>query len=452
MKPLFPIVVAILVIAANAHPENIEDVKELPQTNEPVVEAEASEAQTRTERCTTCSGTLSLKSPKEFLAQLKNSPNAEVHTQESFEGCSSEKGCAGLKVKDGKVIEKFGNLEAFQAAANANNGNEFQFQAAGNSVFEGGAPNGGPFWWMNQDSPFKAGAANGGGSFEKFSKSSSTFTTSSNGGAGGVDLAANPFLNGGFSKLAGGAGFNQAGGAGFGGAGGAGFGNAGSNFATQTFESSSTKEVDISKNPFLNGGVSGAGASGFGSQSSFGSNSQSSFGSQGGQGGFGAQGGQAGFGAQSGQAGFGAQGSQGAFGAQGSQTGFGAQSGQSGFGAQGSQTGFGSSFNANKFSSGSGFVGSSPAPFAPAAGSNVNLIQNSQKEFDYEQQQQTQQNIDEIFQSTGNVNAHDNSGGDLQQTCAGQGYVCVQKSQCNNGVVNTNGGGLLQANTQVSVF
>lgn len=421
MKPLYPIVVAILVITANAHPDNIEAVKELPQAHEPILEAEASSPQARNERCTACTGTHSLKSPKEFLAALKNSPNAEVHTQESFEGCSSEKGCAGLKVKDGKVIEKFGNLQAFQAAANADTGNEFQFQAAGNSVFEGGAPNGGPFWWMNQNSPFKAGAAGSGGSFEKFSKSSSSFSSSSNGGAGGVELGANPFLNGDFSKLAGGAGFNGAG--------------AGSKFASQTFESSA-KEIDISTNPFLNGGVSAAGA-GFGGQSAFGSSSQTGFGAQGGQSGFGAQGSQNAFGS--------AQGSQSGFGAQGSQ-------GQSGFGAQGSQSGF-NAFNANKFNSGSGYSGSSPAPFAPAGGANVNLIQNSQKsEYDFEQQQQTQQNIDEIFQSTGNVNAHDNSGGDLQQTCAGQGYVCVHKSQCNNGVVNTNGGGFLQANTQVSLF
>ncbi|KAJ8706430.1 hypothetical protein PYW08_011056 [Mythimna loreyi] len=409
MKPLFPIVVAILVLAANA---------ELPKSEEPALEAEASSPQARTERCTACSGTQSLKSPKDFLAALKNSPNAEVHTQESFEGCSSEKGCAGLKVKDGKVVEKFGNLQAFQAAVNADTGNEFQFQAAGNSVFEGGAPNGGPFWWMNQNSPFKAGAAGGGGSFEKFSKSSSSFTSSSNTGAGGVDLGANPFLNGDFSKLAGGAGFTGAG------------AGSGSNFASQTFESSSAKEVDISGNPFLNGAVSGSGA-GFGGQSGFASGSQSAFGASS-QSGFGAQGGQSGFGAQAGQSGFGAQGNV----------------GQSGFGSQGSQSGF-NSFNANKFSSGSGYTGSSPAPFAPSAGANVNLIQNTQKsEYDFEQQQQTQQNIDEVFQSTGNVNAHDNSGGDLQQTCAGQGYVCVHKSQCNNGVVNTNGGGLLQANTQ----
>ncbi|KAH9628068.1 hypothetical protein HF086_018284 [Spodoptera exigua] len=371
MKPLFPIVVAILVIAANAHPENIEEVKELPQSHEPVVEAEASEPQARKERCTACTGTHSLKSPKELLASLKTLPNAEVHTQSSFEECSSEKGCAGVKIKDGKIIEKFGNLQAFKAAANADSANEFQFQAAGNSVFEGGVANGGPFWWMNQqDSPFK----NAGGSFEKFSKSSSSFTSSSNAGAGGVDLGANPFLNGGFSKLAGGAGFTGAGG----------------NFAgSQSFESSSsTKEIDISKNPFLSGG-----ATGFGGQSSFGS-------------------------------------AQGSFGA-----------GQSGAG----QSGYNAFSSGSKF--GSGYTGSSPSPFAASSGANVNLIQNSQKnEFDFAQQ--TQQNIDEIFQSTGNVNAHDNSGGDLQQTCAGQGYVCVSKSQCNNGVVNTNGGGLLQANTQ----
>lgn len=377
MKPLFSIVVAILVIAANAHPENIEQVKELPQSHEPVLEAEASEPQARTERCTACAGTHSLKSPKELLASLKTLPNAEVHTQSTFEECSSEKGCAGVKIKDGKIVQKFGNLQAFKAAANADAANEFQFQAAGNSVFEGGVANGGPFWWMNeQNSPFKNAGA--GGSFEKFSKSSSSFTSSSNTGAGGVDLGANPFLNGGFSKLAGNAGFTGAGG----------------NFAgSQSFESSSsTKEIDISKNPFLSGG-----ATGFGGQSSFG-------------------------------------GAQGNFGA-----------GQSGYNS------FSSGSSSNFGSSGSGYTGSSPSPFAASSGANVNLIQNSQKnEFDYAQQ--TQQNIDEIFQSTGNVNAHDNSGGDLQQTCAGQGYVCVLKSQCNNGVVNTNGGGLLQANTQVSFF
>ncbi|XP_026734389.1 uncharacterized protein LOC113498549 isoform X2 [Trichoplusia ni] len=399
MKPLFPIVVAILVVAATAHPENIEDVKELPQSKEPIVEAEASAPQARKERCTTCSH--SLKSQNELFQALKSLPNAEVHTQETFEGCSSEKGCAGIKKVDGAVIEKFGNLQALNGAASA------------------GVPNT-PFWWMNQqNSPFKAGAAAaggaGGGSFEKFSKSSSSFTSSSTGGAGGVDLGANPFLNGEFAKL--GAGFNGA-----------------SNFG------SSQSEIDITKNQFLNGqagfngqsagafgGASQSGAnSAFGSQSggAFGSGSQSAFGSK-------AQG----FGSSS-QTGFGASG-QGVALSQGAQ-------GAQGFGA--SQNGFNSFNAAGKF--GSGYSGSSPAPFTPT-GSNVNLIQNSQKnEFDYTQQQQTQQNIDEVFQSTGNVQAHESSGGDLQQTCAGQGYVCVLKSQCNNGVVNTNGGGLLQANTQ----
>lgn len=385
MKPLFSIVVAILVIAANAHPENIEDVKELPQSKEPVVEAEESEPQARKERCTACSGTQSLKSQNQVLAAVKNLPHSEVHTQESFEECSSEKGCAGIKLKDGKVVQKFGNLEAFKAAALQNAGNEFQFQAAANSVFEGGVPNGGPYWWMNQNSPFKNAGAAGGAHSEKFSKfQSSSFTSSSNGGAGGVDIAANPFLNGDFSKLSGG------------------FTSSGGNFAAgQGFDSASAGGSF--------GGAQGAGqGAGFGQggsfgQSSFGSNSQSSF----------------------------AQGGQGLAG----------QAGQSNFNA----------FNAGSKFGSTGYTGSSPAPFA-SSGSNVNLIQNSQKgAFDFDQQQQTQQSIDEAFQSTGNVQGQ-STGGDLQQTCAGQGYICVHKAQCNNGVVNTNGGSLLQANTQVSDY
>ncbi|CAH0601978.1 unnamed protein product [Chrysodeixis includens] len=388
MKPLFSIVVAILVVAGTAHSENAEGVKELSQSKEPLVEAEGSEPQARKERCTTCSH--SLKSQNELFQALKSIPNAEVHTQETFEGCNSEKGCAGIKKVDGAVVEKFGNLQALNGAPSA------------------GANT--PFWWMNQaNSPFKAGAA-GGGSFEKFSKSSSSFTSSSsNGGAGGVDLAGNPFLNGDFAKL------------------GAGFNGASSNFG------SSQSEIDITKNQFLNGqsgfaGQSG-GAFGSGSKAPFGSQSASAFGN-GGQAAFGSK--AQGFGANS-QSGFGASGSGVAL-SQGAQNGFGSQSGYNSFNAAG------------KF--GSGYTGSSPAPFSPT-GSNVNLIQNAQKnEFDYQQQQQSQQNIDEVFQSTGNVQAHESSGGDLQQTCAGQGYVCVLKSQCNNGVVNTNGGGLLQANTQ----
>lgn len=382
MKPLFAIVVAILVIAANALPENIEDVKELPQSKEPVVEAEESEPQERKERCSACSGTLSLKSPKDVLAAIHSLPNAEVHTQESFEECSSEKGCAGIKLKDGKLIQKYGDFEAFKAAALANNANGFQFQAAdSNSVFKGGLT-GGPFWWMNENSPFKDAVDAGSGHSAKFSKFQSSSFSSSTGGGTGLDISSNPFLNGDFSKLN------------------TGFSNAGSNFAAgQGFEAAASGQGSG-----YGYGVGQSGAFGSGSQSSFGSNSQSSF--AGAQNGFG----------------------QGLTGAQG--------------GLGGGQTSFNAYNSASKFSS-TGYTGSSPAPFS--GGSNINLIQNSQKsEFD----QQTQQNIDELFQSTGNVQAVESSGGDLQQTCSGQGYICVQKAQCNNGVVNTNGGSLLQANTQ----
>lgn len=406
MKPLFPIVVAILVLTTHAHPENIEEVKQLPQSNEPLLEAEESDIQARVERCTTCSGgvKLNLKSPKDVLAAIQQFPGAEVHTQQSFEGCSSDKGCAGLKVKDGQVVERFGNAESFQAAAAQNNGNEFTFHAAGNlgNLLEG---EGSPFWWMNQqNSPFKNAAA-GGGNFEKFSKSSSSSFSTTGNGAAGLDIGANPFLNGDFSKLAGG--FNQ--GAGF--AAGAeakpGYQST-SSFESSSFSTSNKGESDLSNNPFLNGGLNKFGQSGFQAQGNF-----------------------AGANGQSGQS---------------------SQSGQTGFGASNfNQAGFGSS---SKFgASGAGYTGSSPSPFAAStAGSNTNLIQNAQKasEFNFDQQQQTQQSIDEAFRHTGNVNAHEHSGGDLQQTCAGQGYICVHKAQCNNGVVNTNGGSLLQANTQVS--
>ncbi|XP_075988919.1 uncharacterized protein LOC142984921 [Anticarsia gemmatalis] len=426
MKPLFPIVVAILVVAANAHPEHTEEVKELAKSKEPVVEAEPSDPQERKERCTACAGTLSLKTHQNALAALKNLPNAEVHTQQSFEGCSSDKGCAGVQLKDGKLVKKFGNLDAFNAAAAANSGGEFQFHPA--SVFEGKVGAGGPFWWMNENSPFKNTGAAGSGHSEKFSKfQSSSFTSSSNGGAGGLDLAANPFLNGEFSKLSGGftsgganfagQGFEAAGagasqgagfGAGFGGSQGAGFGAAqGAGFSAGQGAGFGAAQ---------GAGFAGQGGSfGSGSQSSFGSNSQSSF-----------AGAQNGFGGQS-LAGQGLAGQ--------------------GAGLGGGQSNFNSFNSASKFAS-TGYTGSSPAPFA-STGSNVNLIQNSQKsDYDFEQQQQTQQNIDELFQATGNVQAHENTGGDLQQTCSGQGYICVHKAQCNNGVVNTNGGSLLQANTQ----
>lgn len=400
MKPLLPIVVTILALTANALPENIEDVKELPQNKEPVVEAEESDPQARVERCTTCSPKLGLKSPKDVLAAIQQLPGAEVHTQQSFESCTSEKGCAGLKVKDGKVIQRFGNADAFRNAAAQDTGNEFTFHAAGSlgNILEGGlGGEGGPFWWMNQNSPFKGAGAAGGGNFEKFEKSSSSsFSTTGAGGGAGFDLNGNPFLNGDFSKQFAGAGFA------------AGAAEKPSGYQSSSFESSSFStsnkngEVDLSKNQFLNGGKAGAG-------------------------------------------GFTAQGSVG-FGANGAGAG---QFGQTGFGAQNSY----SQSQFNKFGA-NGYAGSSPSPFtASSAGSNINLIQNSQKanEFDFESQQ-SQTNVDEAFQSTGNVNAHEHTGGDLQQTCSGQGYVCVPKSQCNNGVVNTNGANVLAANTQVSPF
>lgn len=406
MRQLHTIVAFCLILAASA----VEDI-------EPLVESEDVEPQARAERCTNC-GTVNFKSPNQVLAHIQTLPGAEVHTQQSFEECSSEKGCAGIKVKDGKIIERFGNADAFKAAAAADSGNEFQFHVAGSNVFEGGIPNGGPYWWMNQNSPFKANAAAGGGNFEKFSKSSSSFSSSGNaaggggqfggvggqfGGAGGqfgasggqfggtIDLSANPFLNGEFSKIAGGfAGGQEV---------------KPSSFQSSSFESSSFStsnkggDVDISKNPFLNGGVNKFKGAGF----------------------------------QASGAGF----------ASGNQN----QNFGQGFQGQGT--------SGSKFASSSGYVGSSPSPFtASTPGNNVNLIQNTQKnsEFDFEQQSQSQQNIDEVFQGTGNVHAHEHSGGDLQQTCAGQGYVCVHKAQCNNGVVNTNGAAVLQAKTKVSFY
>lgn len=422
MKPLLGAVVAVCLLSlSRALPENIEDVKSLPQDKEPILEAEDSEPQARAERCTTCgSGGLKLgfKSPNEVLAAIQAIPGAEVHTQSTFEGCSSEKGCAGIKVKDGRVIERFGNVDSFNAAAAADSGNEFSFHAAGsnwNNVFEGGIPKDGPFWWMNENSPFKAGA--NGGSYEKFSKSSSSSFTSGggsttgvgNGGgafSGSLDLTGNPFLNGEFSKTGFAGGASQGAAASFSGSESAGgpFLNkptgAGGNFQSTSYESSSfsssTKgqngDVDISKNPFLNGAFNNK----FGQGSSFQANAQGSAFSQG--------------------------------------------QGQSG--------------SVNKFSGGSaqsGYTGSSPSPFmAYNGGSNVNSIQNSQKAFgsEYDYEQQSQQNIDEAFKGTGNVHGHEHSGGELQQTCAGQGYVCVHKAQCNNGVVNTNGAGILQAKTK----
>lgn len=403
MRQLHSIVAFCLILAASAV-ENIE----------PLVESEGREPQTRAERCTTC-GTLNFKSPNQVLAHIHAIPGAEVHTQQSFEECSSDKGCAGLKVKDGKVIERFGNADAFKAAAAADLANEFQFHVAGSNVFDGGIPNGGPYWWMNQNSPFKAGASAGGGNFEKFSKSSSSFSSSGNsagggaqfGGAGGqfggsgaqfsgsggqfggsIDLSANPFLNGEFSKIAGS------------------FGGAqeakpstfqSSSFESSSFSTSNKGDIDISKNPFLNGGANKFQGAGFqASGSGFASGNQN-------------------------------------------------QNFGQGYSGQGS--------SASKFGSSSGYIGSSPSPFtASTAGNNVNLIQSTQKTSEFDFEQQNQQNIDEVFQGTGNVHAHEHSGGELQQTCAGQGYVCVHKAQCNNGVVNTNGAAVLQAKTKVSLL
>ncbi|XP_022122010.2 uncharacterized protein LOC110997928 isoform X2 [Pieris rapae] len=375
MKPLLQTVVAIsLLLAVRAHPENIEDVKELPQTKEPIVEAEESEPQKRLERCSTC-GPLNVKSPKEVLAALQALPGAEVHTQQSFEGCSSEKGCAGVKVKDGQVVQKYGNVNAFKAAEAADTGNEFNFLTAGTLAAN-------PFWWMNQDGPFKNG------NFEKFSKSS--FSSSSTGGlSGALNLAANPFLNGDFSNEATKPNFQS---------------------SSSSFESSysSKGDLDLAKNPFLNGGFK-AGA--FGAQNS---------------GVFGAQ--SAGFGTGLGQTNLAA----------------GAGNYAAGSNSFGAQSSFGAQGNYGASSLGANYAGAGVRPIG-VGGSNVNLVQTAQKASDFDFSQQTQQNIDELFQGSGNV---DTSGGDLQQTCAGQGYICVPRAQCNNGVVNNNGANILQANTK----
>nr|XP_034828108.1 fibroin heavy chain-like isoform X2 [Maniola hyperantus] len=393
MKPLLRTVVALsLLLSIHALPENIEDVKELPQYKEPVVEAEASDAQARVERCTTCTGTIKVKTPsKEVLAALTALPGAQIHTQQSFQGCSSDKGCAGIKVKDGNIIERYGNVNSFNAAAAADLNNEFTFHAAealANLASSGSIP----FWWMNQDSPFKTSA---GGNFEKFSKSeSSSFSSGANAaniGAATLNLAANPFLNGELSK-----GLAAASGDASIGIKPAPVASLSSGFES-SYSSSSNGVMDLSKNPFLNGGFKAGQGAGY----------------------------------------------QGAFGAQGagSSQSFGAGSAaNTGFGASGYNAGFGAGGKVS-----TGYVGSSPSPFATTSGSNFNLIQ-SQKanEFDFEQQQQTQQNIDEIFQSSSNAGL-DVSGGDLQQACVGQGYVCALKPQCANGIVIPSFAVLLQA-------
>ncbi|KAJ0183014.1 hypothetical protein K1T71_000990 [Dendrolimus kikuchii] len=337
MKPLFNIVVTIcLVVAATAHPENIEDVKQLPQTKEPVVEADEAQNHPRIERCSACAAKLHLNQPNfAALSQV-----GEVHTSQSFEGCSSENGCAGVKVKDGKVVEKFGNLDSFKNAISSDATKEFQFHAASalKNVFEKGIPGDGPFWWMNQNSPFKTSS-----SFQKYT-SNSAYTSGSN----DEGLSKNIFLNGQFAKgpsfNAGGANVNS-------GASSFNSGSANYHSSSSSFNSgsSSVNTASLSENPFLNGQLS------------------------------------------------------------------------SGF---------------------TGYTGSSPSPFtASTVGSNINLIQSSEKQYIQGA------SIDNGFANSGNVRPNENSG-DLQQTCAGQGYVCVPRSQCNNGVVNTNGGYIPQANSQ----
>lgn len=136
MKPLFSIVVAVLVVAAAAHPQTIE-----------------------------------------FSQTFISKPKTVVRTEEIVEGCSSEKGCASIKKVNGAVVEKFGNLQVLDEAAKA---------GVSKTGFKG----------TNQlNSPFKAGGIGGGGSFKQVSKTSTTYTSSSSSGSGGVGLAANPGLN-----------------------------------------------------------------------------------------------------------------------------------------------------------------------------------------------------------------------------------------------------------------
>ncbi|GBP20239.1 hypothetical protein EVAR_82112_1 [Eumeta japonica] len=354
MKPLL-LTVAVLLLAHSASLENTKD-----ENIDPKTEHEGDQSQTREGRCTSCSASASLaiKSPNDVLSAIQSLPGAEVHSQSTFEGCSSEKGCAGVKVKDGQVVERYGNVDAFKAAAAADSANEFSFHSAGNlaNVFKGG--NNVPFWWMNENSPFKNAAA--GGSFQKFSKSSSsTFSSGGSGsvgGAGSLDLAGNPFLNGDFSKGAAGQGFAV------------GSNPGASKFQSSSFESSSSfsssnnGQIDLSNNPFLSGKL-----------------------------------------------------------------GAGFQAGGSKFGTQ-------------------GFVGSTPGPFtASTAGSGINLIQGNQKNrFEYTQQAQ---GAGDAFGSGSLQSGFQSSGSDV--ACSAQNYECVAKSQCINGVINTNGVGIIQARGKV---
>lgn len=339
MKPLLRTVVAIcLLLSIHAHPENIEEVKEQPQKKEPVVEAEESEPQTRVGRCTACTSTINLnaKSPKEIIAALQNLPAGEVHTQQSFQGCSNSKGCAGIKLQDGQVTQKFGNLNAF--------GGDNAFKAAstfGSSVLDG-KTSAEPFWWMGANSPFQSVNS------ASYQSKSSSYSSSGAAGYGGLGVSNSAFLN---PSLSGQSSFEAA------------------------------KGVDVSNNPFLNGNINLA---------------------------------------------QGYQGGQGIAASQNANNAFGGSFGSS-------QSSFSASA-ADKLA-GAGYVGSSPAPFATAtgSGSDVNLIQTAQKEFDFEQSQQTIG--EDIFAGSTTAQGLGVKGG-LQQTCTGQGHACVLKAQCIGGAVS----------------
>lgn len=51
-----------------------------------------------------------------------------------------------------------------------------------------------------------------------------------------------------------------------------------------------------------------------------------------------------------------------------------------------------------------------------------------------------------VLQST---NTHVSSGADKTE-CRGDGYICVRRSECRDGVINNDGFGLIQVRSQVS--
>ncbi|XP_041971154.1 fibroin heavy chain-like isoform X3 [Aricia agestis] len=531
MKPLVVVAFA-LILSVGALPENIEDVKELPQAKDIEVEAEESAPQTRAERCTDC--TINYDANGEPLAAFKALPGAVVHTQEIVEECTPANGCAGVKIKDGRIVQRFENVNAFNAASAADLANEFQFLSA-----ELAASGNVPYWWMNKDSPFKAG---GGGGFEKFT--SSSFTSSNLGGAGlagaglggaalgGAGLGSGALGGAGLGSGAlGGAGLGSSalgvaglgssalGGAGLGSGaiGGAGLGNAalggaalgGSGLGVSGL-GSSAYGVGLSSS---NLGAASLGGAGIGSSGIAGGIGGTRLGGAGVAGAGlgnaavgttalggsrlgGASVGGAGLGVNAVGLGYGASsGYAGAAGYNGA--GYSAQSAGSSLNLGGNPflnggvskfagatnlgvaatrpTSFQSTYEAsrvnlakNPFPSGANigqaqggynaygtntqnFASTAVSKFsglagsAATAGSNVNLIQNQQKlnEFDFTQQQQ-QQNIG-VGLGLG-IGGGAVGSGDLQQTCSGDGYACVIKSQCINGVVS--GAGLLQASTK----